>query len=92
MEVSLMVAVNGMHFRERVGMVIDELMLQAWEPVDKCDDPMLRYAVGGVCDQEMKMVMKVREDAAEKLSKSITALLIESMKQKDTTNGYPNKI
>lgn len=93
MEIKLHVTVDGMHYRGSFGTTVPELLEEAWRPKDKCDDPVIRYCAGpgSASEDEMIIVMKMREDAAEVLAKQITALIVESMRQKDTTNGYPSQ-
>ena len=68
---------------------IPEMFEQAFDRVDVCDDGMVRMACGGISNEAMKIVTKLRKDAAQDLAKHIADLLIQYMTKDDTENGYP---
>ena len=68
---------------------IPEMFEQAFDRVDVCDDfNLLAASCGGISKAEMKIVTKLREDAAKDLSDHIAKLLIQHMTKNDTVNGY----
>lgn len=72
------------------GIKIDEVLLEAYKPLAFCDDPLLCSGTGEIpknSAMEIKAI-KLREDAAERIAKALTEILIDAMKEKDTYNGY----
>lgn len=63
---------------------------EAFNPVDRCDDPlMVLVSSTGVGNEGYKLVMRRREDYANLLAKHISKLLVDAMSSIDTHNGYP---
>ncbi|MFQ3209156.1 MAG: hypothetical protein ACI9HU_000640 [Colwellia sp.] len=72
-----------------ISIEMPEMFEQAFDRVDVCDDGMVRMACGGISNAEMKVVTKLRKDAAKDMSEYIAKLLIQHMTKNDTKNGYP---
>jgi len=90
MKLQLRADVQGMYFSGGAIVDIPELLTEAFEPLKICDDPMF----SAICrepmphSEEVKMVMKIRENAADILSKELTKLILGEMSKLDTSNGY----
>lgn len=84
MKIQLQVYVEGIHASARAGVTIPELVVERFAPVDVTD---FRLA-GGVSDPVYRVVMEMRKDAAEILSKQLTEIIISAMSENDTRDGY----
>jgi hypothetical protein len=71
-----------------VSIDIPEMFEQVFDRVDVCDDRLTASVCGGISNAEMKIVTKLRNDAAKDLSEHIAKLLIQHMTKDDTVNGY----
>jgi len=91
MKLELLVRLNGRQGSYFSAMNVPELQLEQFAPIDVCDEPYVRAITGSVSNDEAKIIMKTREDAAEIIAKELTKLIVDAMKSKDTTNGYPNE-
>jgi len=87
MEIKLTVSVSGMHTSAAAAAIIPELVRECFDPVDVNTEP---HIFDGVSEERYRTVVKMREDAAEILSKQITEMIISAMSEKDTRDGYPN--
>lgn len=70
---------------------IADVFVEAFEPLKTCDDGVLAMVtlelVPGSVAFERKL--KLREDAASKISSALTRMLLEQMQKADTHNGWP---
>ena len=92
MKISLQVRVDGMHWSGGAGIDVPELLRQCFEPMRSGDEPFISMATGEITEQEAKIVMKTRSDAAEILGRELAELIVREMKAKDTHNGYENAV
>ena len=88
MKIELIVKVNGQFYNYGAGRVIDELQRECFEPLKTCTDVQLAGMLGEVSVEQSKLVMKTREDAAKILADELADMIVRSMKQNDTHNGY----
>jgi hypothetical protein len=72
-----------------ISIEVPEMFEQAFDRVDVCDDRLVSAVCGGISNAEMKVVTKLRKDAAKDMSEYIAKLLIQHMTKDDTKNGYP---
>jgi hypothetical protein len=77
------------HPSAAISIEVPEMFEQAFDRVDVCDDGLMAIACGGISNAEMKIVTRLRKDAAKDLAKHIADLLIQHMTKDDTENGYP---
>ena len=70
---------------------IDPIMYKAFEPLRLCDDPLVRIATREIApnSEECQVVIKMRKDAAEYLSRQIADMILAEIVKHDTVNGYP---
>lgn len=72
---------------------IDDLMAMAFEPLKRCDDALMAMVTGAVFSEAAaQKVVKLREDAADRIAKQLARMIVESMGANDTLNGYPVRI
>jgi hypothetical protein len=67
---------------------IPEMFEQEFDRVDVCEDRFVAAACGGISNESMEIVTRLRKDAAKDLSEHIAKLLIQHMTKDDTVNGY----
>jgi hypothetical protein len=91
MRLSLRVDIDGMYWRGGACMEIPEMFRQCFEPMRSGDVPIFSQLAGEVSSEEVRMVMKTREDAADILAKELAKMIVSEMKKKDTHNGYANQ-
>ncbi len=72
--------------RERI--IIDTRDLEALRPIDRCDDAMIAWIVGGANEKNQMEIDKQREQLAKSISDRITDILLSRIKAQDTINGY----
>lgn len=91
MRLEIIVHANCEYWRGGAAFVVPEPMYKAFEPMNTCDDEYLSRALNQPMPNSAtaKVVMKIREDAAKKISDEITKHLILEMSRSDTHNGYP---
>ena len=66
--------------------------VEAFSPMDVCDDRLLAHIVRGGADLETATIIKMkRENYAKILAKAIAESLAEAMQAEDTKNGYHEK-
>lgn len=92
MELRINVLVNGIYWDGGASVIVPDLLVESFNPVDKCDDAFIAGIVGGETYESMERVIKLRKDAAEILSRQLTELLIREMSKNDTHNGYKENI
>jgi len=90
MKLEIMVSVQGYHGEYRAGKIIPELEQVEFRNHDVCDDFYLRLAnpSGCVSEVEYEKIMVVRKDAADILARELSELIVKSMSDGDTRNGY----
>lgn len=89
MKIQLRVDVTGMWGQWHAVVEVPELYQQAFEPLKTCDDALVAMATGDILEsEELNIVMKTREDAAEILARELAAMIVSAMKRNDTHNGY----
>ena len=90
MKLQLRVDVDGQYWNGGAIRQVPEFYHQAFEPLKTCDDPTMTYVTGDKLaeSEEVRKVMKIREDAAKILAKELTAMILAEMKRHDTNNGY----
>lgn len=83
----LSLRVDGMYFNAAVSVEVPEVLIQAFEPIDVSDGPEISDEIkeGG---KDFKVAMEFRESAAKELSDTLTKLIFDEMKKRDTKNGY----
>lgn len=78
----------------RTAVRIAEPYIEAFKPIDVCDDPWGRLLSNDnpvtIGSFEMDRVLKMREYFAKDLAGKLTEALIEQMSKNDLTNGYSN--
>ena len=89
MELTVSVAINGIHGHFSACVDVPEYLYKAFEPIDICDNECLFVGGNAVSDARAKVVMKVRGDAAKDLAARLAGILVDAMKAGDTRNGYP---
>lgn len=90
MRLRLSVSIDGMYFKGGAAVEIPELMRQEFAPLKVCDEPILSFATGDLLahSEEVKIVIKKREDSAKILAEELTRLILNEMGKSDTSNGY----
>ena len=90
MRIQISINANGMYWRGGASVELDELQSQCFEPLKTCSEPIMAYVAGDklASSEEVRMVIKTREDAAKILSEELAALIISEMKKNDTHDGY----
>ena len=96
-DLRLTVEIGEHRERYSVGQIIDwkGIYHEAWEPLHAVDDEVLAcfnpsILIEAMSDSsEARIVMKKRKNAAKELAEGIAKMLLESMAEKDTINGYP---
>ncbi|MCP5006896.1 MAG: hypothetical protein GY941_23560 [Planctomycetes bacterium] len=93
MELEIVVRARGQHWYGGAAIIVPEPMVEAFEPLNTCDEPTMPFITGDVPieSQEVQRVLKVRTDAAELLSKALANQLLTEMKKLDTHNGYKHE-
>lgn len=81
-----------MHGKQHTACVqIDASAIDAFNPIDRCDDPMIASLVGGKNEMQAMEVDKQRKQLAKAISAQVTDFLMNSLKSADTENGYPKE-
>lgn len=90
MDIELIVRVNGQFLSVGYAMKVPEQFEQTFEPLCTCDDALIAYATGDKLagSQEVNIIMKTRDDAADVIAKALAELLVNAMKKHDSHNGY----
>ena len=95
MELRITVYACGKHWNGGAAITVPEPMIEAFESLKTCDEPMMAFVAGDIPAKslENKKVLKIRKDAAKFLSEALTEHLLYEMKKLDTHNGYktPNQ-
>lgn len=91
MKMKLRVDCNGMFFDGGAIVEVPEFIHQCFEPARSCDDAAMCFINGGLPaeSQELKKVIKVRENAAKDLADHLASMIVAEMSKNDTHNGYP---
>lgn len=71
------------------GKKIPELYYQCFEPLASGDVPMISAINKEASEEEVRIKMEIRKDAANIIAKELAEFLVNAMKSKDTHNGYP---
>jgi hypothetical protein len=87
MGISIDISLDGRFSRARVSREVDEVFRRAFEPIRYGDCGPIS-AMTDISTAECRVVLKLRQDAAEFIATEIAEMLIEQMKSKDTLNGY----
>lgn len=90
MKIKLTTTINDYHFAGEAITYVPDCYVELFEPVNEVDDD---YEPLGIGDEpteayELKMVRKMREDAARILADGIAKVILEQMESGDTFNGY----
>lgn len=90
MRIRIRVDVQGQYWDGGVIVEVPELLQRAFEPLAVTESPLMAYATGGVLanSTEARTVYKIRQDAAEILSRQLTEHILREMKKHDTSEGY----
>ena len=88
MDIELSVRVNGRFHTYTAARKIDELQRECFAPLKTCDDRLIGALAGDVSEEQARIVVKTRKDAAEILAKELSEMIITAMKNEDTHNGY----
>lgn len=67
---------------------VPDFMVKQFEPMDVCNDPLLRCFTGSVSDEQAITVIKARKETAEELAKYLADFIYKAMCENDTKNGY----
>lgn len=70
---------------------IDASTIDAFKPIDRCDDPIIAALVGGKNEIQAMEVDKRRKQLAKAISTQVTDFLMNGLKSADTENGYPKQ-
>ena len=89
MELTVSVAINGIHGHFSACVDVPEYLHKAFKPIDVCDDDVVFVGGAAVCNAVAEEVMKMREDTAKDLSSRLTEVLVAAMKAYDLNSGYP---
>lgn len=94
MRVELRVIVNGQYFNGGASITLPELQAKCFEPVRTCDDRTTAYITGDlpIYSEEVRVILKTRDDAAKLLSEALAKTIISEMKKNDTHNGYRREL
>lgn len=90
MKINLRVTVDGMFGRYTACCEVPETLCECFEPVKVADDNIMSYVNGEMLMDsiEVRKVLKLREDAAKILSKTLAEMVVNAMGNNDTYNGY----
>ena len=88
MRLRVTVNADGQYFNGGAEIVIDEPMSKCFEPMKSGDAGVFSALAGDLSTEQVEVVMKTREDAAEYIAKHPARLLVGEMKKGDTHNGY----
>lgn len=87
-KLTLTVTAEGMYATHTYSVELPELIKKCFEPLRTCNDPSLAYITGEMLDNEARVVMKTRKDAAKLLAEELATMLVAAMEESDTHNGY----
>jgi hypothetical protein len=87
MGISIDVSLDGEFSRAQISREVDEVFRRAFEPM-RHGDCGLVSAMTDMSTAECRVILKLREEAAQFIATEIAEMLIEHMKSKDTLNGY----
>ena len=90
MKATLGVSLTQDRFGVRVArcIEIDGPFLEAFEPIDRVDDPLVAAIVGGTTAAAALRVTKMRRDYAIYLAEKLTFEIMELMAARDKRDGY----
>jgi hypothetical protein len=87
-DMDLKVCIEGRYGRWQAGMKIPELYRKEFEPLKTCDEQIMSVITGDVSNEEAKIVIKARKDAAKILAERLAKIIVSAMERNDTHNGY----
>lgn len=73
------------------GIKVADIFQECFEPLREGDGSLFSAMAGDVSCEQARIVVKMREDAAEALAAALTKVILAAMKEKDTYNGYPKE-
>lgn len=90
MKIKLRVDVEGYYWKGGAVVEVPDFLNQAFEPLKVCDDRLVPVITGDIVaeTEDVRVVLKMRDDAADKLAKTLSVLIIKEMSKNDTSNDY----
>jgi hypothetical protein len=89
MNIEIMVRVNSEYGTYAANVKVPDMLVKAFVPMSINDDPFFRlFDPMAISDTQAPMIITLRKNAAEDLSRILTEHIINAMEAEDTVNGY----
>jgi hypothetical protein len=84
----IIVCIESEYFTGGACINIADVIEKHFKPIKICDDPIYRSIIGEISSSEANVIMSLRKDAVEVISKELANMIVNEMKKNDTVNGY----